>query len=80
MEKFLVLLFGSITAFLILRFRRALKEFTGDIGFAERYLGSGGTNTLFVLIGIGTFVLSLMYALGTLQSIVGSFASPFFGE
>ena len=80
MSKFLVLVIGSVIAFLILRYRRPLKEFTGDIGFAEKYLGSGGTNTFIVLLGVAVFILSLMYSLGTLQSILDAFAGPFFGR
>lgn len=74
----IILIFWPI-AFLILRFRRPIKEFIGDVGFAERYLGSGGTNTLIVIIGFLVWLLSLMYATGSLQSILDKFLGPFFG-
>ncbi|MFA5792835.1 MAG: hypothetical protein WC897_03115 [Candidatus Gracilibacteria bacterium] len=69
-------LLGMAVGFLILLFRARIKDFTGDIGFAERYLGPGGTWTLFIIIGVATFILSLMWATGTLQSFtVGTFGS-----
>lgn len=61
-------LLGMGLALLILVFRPRLKDFTGDIGFAERWFGPGGTWTFFIVIGVGLFVLSLMWATDTLQS------------
>jgi hypothetical protein len=80
MDKILVLIIGVPISFLIIIYRYHLKQFTGDIAFAEQYLGSGGTYNLFILIGIAIFILSLMYALGTLQDIMsGSFGQFFAG-
>ena len=72
-----ILIFWPI-AIVIFMYRRKIKEFIGEIGFAERFLGSGGTNTFIVLIGVLVWVLSLMYATGTLQSILDSILGPFF--
>lgn len=69
--RFLVLILGSLVAYLMLKYRGAVKQFTGDFAWAEKYLGSGGTNTFIVLFAIGVFVLSLMYALGTLEALIG---------
>ena len=80
MDRFLAAIIGLPLALIMLRYRRQIKDFTGDIGFAERYLGSGGTNTLIVLIAILVFVLSSMYALGTLQAILQSVLGGFFGK
>lgn len=80
MYNFIVILIFWPLSFLILRYRRQIKEFTGNIDFAEKYLGSGGTNTLIVLLGILVFVGSLMYVTGTLQSIMQSIMGPFFGN
>ncbi len=80
MKRWLILVVGTVIAYLILRYRRAVKDFVGDIGFAERILGIGGTNTFIVIMGILTFVLSLMYAAGTLQSVMQSVLGPFFGQ
>lgn len=68
MDRLLALIIGIPISFLLLRYRRAVKEFMGDVSFAERFLGAGGTNTLIIIIGILVFIGSLMYALGTLQA------------
>jgi hypothetical protein len=59
---------------LILVFRPRIKEFTGNIGFAERYLGPGGTWTFYILLGVAFFIIGLMWGLGTLQDfLLGTF-------
>lgn len=78
MDRFLAVIIGCPTAFLILRYRRAIKEFIGEVGFAEKYLGMGGTNTLIVIIGILVFVGSLMWGLGTLQKLLQGTVGNFF--
>ncbi len=78
MDRFLVVIIGFPLALLILKYRRPIKEFVGEIGFAEKFLGMGGTNTFIVLIGILVFFLSLMYALGTLQSLLKNTLGGFF--
>ena len=67
MDRILIGLLGVPLGIVIMIYRYQLKQFTGDIAFAEEYLGSGGTYTFFVLIGLGFSILSVMYALGTLQ-------------
>ncbi len=71
-------LVGMLLGILILVYRPYLKNFTGDIGFAERYLGSGGTWTFFIILGVSFFVLSLMWATGSLQSFLAGGVSRFF--
>ncbi len=76
--RWFVLICGSVLAVLILKYRRPIKEFTGNIGFAERIFGMGGTNTFIVVLGILVFVGSLLYFTGTLQGIVNSVVGPLF--
>lgn len=64
---------------LLLVFRPKVKQFVGNIGFAERYLGSGGTWTFLALLGVALFIIGLMWALGTFQSIFNSTLGSFFG-
>ena len=78
MDRWIVVLICWPLAYLILKYRRQVKEFTGDIGFAERIFGMGGTNSFIIIFGMLVFILSLMYALGTLQSIFSSLLGPFF--
>jgi len=67
-------LIGMIVGFLIVVFRPQIKGFSGDIGFAERYLGPGGTWTFLLLLGVAIFIFSLMWSMGTLQDfLLGTF-------
>lgn len=70
---------GMIAAFLILIYRPKIKEFIGDIGFAERIFGSGGTWTFLVVLGVGLFILSLLWMTGTFQSFFIKLFGPIFG-
>ncbi len=70
MKKFIILIMCSLVSFLMLKYRGQVKQFTGDIDFAEKYLGSGGTNTLIVIVAIMLFIGSLMYVTGTLDSLL----------
>jgi len=79
MDRVLVLLIGAPLGLCFIVYRFQLKEFTGEIGFAEQYLGSGGTYNLYILIGILVFIGSIMYALGTLQEVFIGTLGKFFG-
>lgn len=65
-----------LLGFAFLVFRPQIKEWTGTIEVAERYLGPGGTWTLFVMVGVGFFVFGLMWATGSLQDfLLGTFGA-----
>lgn len=69
-------LIAMVLGFLVLVYRPTIKDFTGDIGFAERYLGTGGTWTFLIIVGVLLFVGGLMWATGSLQSfLVNTFGS-----
>lgn len=70
MDRILALLIGVPLGILVLKYRKRVKDFFGDIAFAEKYLGVGGSYTFIVIMGILIFVFSLMYALGTLQELL----------
>ncbi len=72
------MLMGWVVAILILKYRYNLRKLIGDVSFAERFFGTGGTNTFIVLLSLLVFVLSLMYAMGTLQVIVTGTVGRFF--
>ncbi len=66
------MLFG----FLIIVFRPRIKDLTGNIGFAEQYLGTGGTWTFFLILGLALFIGGLMWATGSMQGfLVKTFGS-----
>lgn len=71
--------FGCVVAgFLLLVFRDKVKSFTGNIGFAEEYLGVGGTWTFYILLGIALIIFGLMWGAGTFQVFFESFLGDFF--
>lgn len=70
MDRVLAILIGFPLAILILKYRRPIKEFTGDVVFAEKIFGMGGTNTFIVVFAILLFIGSLMYAMGTFQGFL----------
>lgn len=69
MDRIIVFVVGLPLGILMMVYRNQLKEITGDIEWAERNLGSGGTYTLLIMIGLLVSVLSVMYAFGTLQAV-----------
>lgn len=78
MNKFIVAIIGFPLSFLFIIYRARIKQFTGNVGFAEKYLGAGGTYTLYIILGILIFILTLMYVTGTLQSFLSSTLGPLF--
>jgi hypothetical protein len=76
MDKFFFALIGFPLSFLIIIYRQKIKAFTGSVGFAEKYFGIGGTYTLILIIGVGTFVITLLYITGTLQSTLKTVFGP----
>ena len=79
MDRVMVALIGIPLGFVIMIYRFQLKQFTGKIDWAEQYLGSGGTYNLFIIIGLGLSMLSLMYSLGTIQDLFTGTLGPIFG-
>lgn len=76
--KFLIVLMGFAVMVLMIKYRYPIRNFTGEFSVAEKYLGSGGTVNLIVLIALFTFIGSLMYGLGTLQGLINATFGKFF--
>jgi len=77
MFRFFIFILGTIASYLLIRYRMIVKDFFGNIPFAEKYLGSGGTYTFILLFAVFVFIISLMYLLGTLDSVVESIFGRF---
>lgn len=71
---------GIILSLLLLIYRVPVKHFIGNIGWAERYFGPGGTYTALLLVGLGGFFISLIVMTGTLDWLLGSFTKTLFGS
>ncbi len=67
-----------VAGILLLVYREKVKEFTGNIDFAEEKLGVGGTWTFYALLGLGLFMFGLTWLTGTAQSFFESFFGKFF--
>ena len=76
--RYFIGLISFILGILIVVYRERLKRFTGDMAFAQRWFGPGGTYTFLLILGLLVSILSLMYGLGTLQSIMKSVLGPLF--
>ena len=79
MDRILAAFIGIPVGFLLMIYRYRLKQFTGNIAFAEQYFGSGGTYNFFIALGLVISILSLMYALGSLQGFFSGYLGPIFG-
>jgi len=55
--------------FAFIKYREALYRFTGPNAWAERWLGSGGTFNLYILIGSGMVIGAILYLFGVLDSL-----------
>ena len=77
--RWIVGLSVSVAGFLLVVYREKVKGQTGEVGFAEQYLGSGGTYTFYLLLGIAFFVGGLMWATGSIQLWFFENLGKFFG-
>lgn len=76
--RYLVGIIGFPLGILMVVYREPIKRFTGDMGFAEKWFGSGGTYTAILILGIVIAIGSIMWAFGTLQALfIGIFGSIF---
>lgn len=69
-----------VLSLLILIYRVPIKHFIGQVEWAERYFGPGGTYTFLLFVSAFLFFLSLMIMTGTLDFIFGGFLKEFFGS
>jgi len=79
MNRYVVLILGIFIAIILLKYRVQIKHYVGDIAWAEKIFGSGGTYSLIAVLAFVSFFGSLMYFLGTFQAILHDYLGPFFG-
>jgi len=79
MNRYIVLILGIVIAISLLKYRIHVKHFIGDVAFAEKIFGSGGTYTLIIVLAFLSFFGSLMCFFGTFQAILGEYLGPLFG-
>ncbi len=64
-------LIGIALSFLLIVYRSQVKHFIGNIEWAERRLGPGGTYSLLVIVAILMFFISLMYMTSSFDLFFG---------
>lgn len=79
MTKFILSSSVILMGVLMLIYTRQFKSFTGNIGWAEKFLGSGGTYSALKLIGFLLILFGIMYLTGTFDQVMINFIAPFFG-
>ena len=71
MDRVLVLIFGVGLGYILIRYNGKMKEIIGSLDWVDKYLGAGGTYLFLKLVGLMLIVLSFLYAVGTLQDVLG---------
>jgi hypothetical protein len=61
-----------IAAYVCLRYRAQIVEFTGKFEWAERYLGQGGTYTFVIILGAFFF----FWGVGSITGTTSLFMAP----
>jgi len=79
MFRWFVLISGTLIAVVILKYRYQIKGYMGDVDWADKIFGPGGTYSMLVVLAFVSFFGSLMYFLGTIQTIFHDYLGPFFG-
>lgn len=73
-------LFFLVLSILILLYRVPIRHFLGQVEWAERMLGPGGTYTFLLALAVFLFFLSLAVMTGALDVFFGGFLKQFFGS
>ncbi len=76
--RILLSILGIISGLLIIKYREPIYRFTGKFGFAEKYFGSGGTLSFYLIFGSFLVILSIVYGSGFLENIISKLFSRFF--
>jgi len=63
--KFLALIASVWLCVMIIRYRERIVRFVGKSEMAERYLGAGGTYTMWILIAIIVVIFAVVWLVGT---------------
>lgn len=65
--RVLVFIISFVVGVLILKYNEPLVRTFGKSSFAERYLGSGGSYTMWKIIAIVAMMIGFLYLIGTIE-------------
>lgn len=57
--------------YLMLRYRKQVKSWTGNFVWAEHYIGRGGTYFILILIALGLIFYGVIYPFGGMSLLTG---------
>ena len=60
--RVVVFLLGLLVGTMMLKYHFSLTRLFGLNSLAERYIGTGGTYTMWKLLGVATIIISAIYA------------------
>ena len=78
MKKFFISAILLYSGLMIIKYRETFYNFTGPNAWAEKWLGSGGTYNLYVLIGTFLAIGSILYFFGVLGGLTNAVFGRFF--
>lgn len=78
-NKYVVFVTFILGGFALLKYTRELKNFTGSWGWAERYVGPGGTYTAIKIFGVLAIMFAFAYITGHIQEILYWLLGPLLG-
>ena len=59
-------------AFLIIKYREYIRGLIGNLTFAEKIFGSGGTYTFLLIFSIFLWLFPILFAFGVFESLTGT--------
>jgi len=65
--KFVIFIAMFAVGVLILRYNEPIVRMVGKSSFAEKYLGMGGTYTMWKLIAVVIMIVGYLYVMGMIQ-------------
>lgn len=69
---------GITIGILVVMYNRDIVRIVGTSGWAEKYLGAGGSYSMWQLIGLLIIVLTILYVTDTLDKVLGSTVGAIF--
>lgn len=70
-------IFVIIAGFIMILKTEKVGQVTGEIPFAEKVFGGGGTYTFIKVVGLLMIILSFMWMTGTMQTFLRTIFGPF---
>lgn len=64
-------------SFVLIKYREKIVGMTGKFGWAEKYLGMGGTYRLFVILGVVSFLWGVASITGMTDVLLGPLKGVF---